>query len=59
MWEELGRLKLHKPDLHFTGASDEQVKILGKFKQPGKTGAASKTKMLEFVVTRHLSAYWP
>ena len=54
IWKELGRLKLHELDFDYTGAGDEQSKVLGKFKHPGKTTAAGKYKMVEFVVTKHL-----
>ena len=53
IWKELGRPKLHEPDFKYTGASDEQMKVLGKFKHPVKTDAAGKSKTLEFVVTKH------
>ena len=53
IWKELGRPKLHEPDFEYTGAGDEQMKVLGKFKHPVKTDAAGKSKTVEFVVTKH------
>ena len=53
IWKELGRPKLHEPDFEYTGAGDKQMKVLGKFKHPVKTDAASKSKTVEFVVTKH------
>ena len=53
MWKELGRPKLHEPDFEYTGAGNEQMKVLGKFKPPVKTDAAGKSKTVEFVVTKH------
>ena len=51
--KELGRPKLHAPNFEYTGAGDEQMKVLGKFKHPVKTDAAAKSKTVEFVVTKH------
>ena len=42
IWKELRRLKLHEPDLEYTG--EEQMKLLRKFKHPVKTDAAGKSK---------------
>ena len=53
IWKELGRPKLHEPDFEYTGAGDEQMKVLGKFKYPVKADAAGKFKMEEFVVTKY------
>ena len=53
IWKELGRLKLHEPDFEYTGAGDEQMKVLGKFKHPVKTDAVGKSKIVELVVMKH------
>ena len=53
IWKELGRPKLHEPDFEYTGASDEQIKVLGKFKHPVKTDAVGKSKTVDFVIMKH------
>ena len=53
IWKELSRPKLHEPDFKYTGASDEEMKVLGKFMHPFKTDAPGKTRMVKFVVVKH------
>ena len=53
IWKELSKPKLHEQDFDFTGAGNEQMKVLLKFKRPVKIDTAGKTKTVEFVVMKH------
>ena len=44
IWNELGRPKLHEPDFEYTGANDQQIKVMGKFTHPVKTDVAGKSQ---------------
>ena len=44
---------MHEPDFEYTGAGDEQMKVLGKSEHTVKIDAAGKSKTVEFVVTKH------